>query len=80
MSKSKENLLYQESVRMEYEMKFMEWIYDTFEPQLLSINDVDDMEKSYGNSSKSIVNQSDASVPSSSLNNQNYFNIKEKVS
>lgn len=80
MSKTKENLLYQEEERMKYQMKFMEWIYDTFQPQLLSMNDVDDMEKSYGNSSSRNLNKLDEIIPSSSLNNYNYSNKKEQVS
>ena len=80
MGKVKEQLEHSEMMEMKYQVKFMEWLYDTFEPQLLSINDVDDMEKSYGNSSKLIVNQTDAIVPPSSLNNTNYNNKNEKVS
>ena len=68
MSKTKEHLQYQQDVEQEYKWKFMDWMYDTFQPQLVNDNEINDMEREQNCSltAKNII------VSKSSLNNQTY--------
>ena len=73
MCKIKDALIRAEEVKLHYHYNFMEALYEMM-PQVkpLSEKDIDDMEKSYGNSSKLIIDKSSEILPSSSLNNQFY--------
>lgn len=69
MSKIKENLMYQQDTKLEYETMFMDTMYSVLNPEArLSESDIIDMEKSYGNSSQPVNFQSNVSVPTQSIN------------
>ena len=53
MSKIKDQILRTEDIQMEYYFKFMDKMYDALKPEpKLSESDIEEMEKSYCNSSK----------------------------
>lgn len=53
MSKTNEKILRDQDIQMEYYFKFMDKMYDALRPEpRLSESDIEDMEKSYSNSSK----------------------------
>jgi len=68
MSKISDQLLQQQDMKLEYEMKYMDWMYDTFQPQHLSESDIDKMELDYSNSQKATSNILSVSVPKSTIN------------
>lgn len=69
MSKIKDHLQFQEDVKLEYYGKFMDHIYDVLHPEpRLSEEDIEKMEKSYGNSSNPINLSDCASVPTQPIN------------
>jgi hypothetical protein len=63
MSKIKQHLELQENVKQQYEAKFLDWMYDTFQPQILSESDIDQMEQDYGNSHETLSSTNIESVP-----------------
>jgi len=68
MSKISDQLLQQQDIKLEYEMKFMDWMYDTFQPQYLSESDINKMEQDYSNSHNATSNILSVSVPKSTIN------------
>lgn len=68
MSKISDQLLQQQDMKMEYEMKFMDWMYDTFQPQLLSESDINMMEQDQCNGHNATSKYSGASVPNKPIN------------
>lgn len=69
MSKIKEKILRDQEIQMEYYFKFMDKMYEALRPEpRLSESDIEKMEKSYCNSSKPLVNKSNAIVAINSSN------------
>jgi len=69
MSKIKEKILRDQEIQMEYYFKFMDKMYDALRPEpRLSESDIEEMEKSYSNSSSSLVNKTIRSISSASSN------------
>lgn len=69
MSKIKDQILRTEDIQMEYYFKFMDKMYDALKPEpKLSESDIEEMEKSYGNSSKPLVSKTSEIVSINSSN------------
>lgn len=69
MSKIKEKILRDQEIQMEHYMSFMDKMYEALRPEpRLSESDIEKMEKSYCNSSKPLVNKSNAIVAINSSN------------
>lgn len=69
MSKIKEQILRDQEIQMEYYFKFMDKMYDALRPEpRLGESDIEEMEKSYCNSSNHISNKTSEIV---SFNNSN---------
>ena len=69
MSKINEKILRDQEIQMEYYFKFMDKMYDALRPEpRLSEKDIEEMEKSYCNSSNSLVNKTIRSISSASSN------------
>ena len=78
MCKIKDATLRAKEINEHYKWGYMEHLYEMMPQQpKLSEQDIEDMEKSYGNSSKPTYLNSSVSVPSSSLNNR-YYEPKEE--
>jgi hypothetical protein len=68
MSKIKDHLLLQEDVKLEQYTKFMDWIYDTFKPEVLSERDIEQMAEQHS----TINSRTNKIISTSALNNTNY--------
>ena len=69
MSKIKDQILRTEDIQMEYYFKFMDKMYDALKPEpKLSESDIEEMEKSYANSSKPLLKNSSEIVSINSSN------------
>lgn len=69
MSKIKDQIRRDQEIQMEYYFKFMDKMYDALRPEpRLNENDIEEMEKSYGNSSKPLVIKSAETIPCNSSN------------
>lgn len=68
--KLKDHLQYQEDVKLDYEMRFLDHIYDVLHPEpRLSEEDIDKMEQDYCNSHNMLTSNINASVPQCTANN-----------
>ena len=77
MSKIKDAVIRAQEVKQHYYYNYMDALYENMPKQpLLTEEDIEYMEKSYGHSSNPTFVNASASVPSSALNNHNYNNIK----
>lgn len=69
MSKIKDQILRDQDIQMEYYFKFMDKMYDALKPEpRLSESDIEEMEKSYSNSSKPLVSKTSKIVSFNSSN------------
>lgn len=69
MSKIKDQILRDQDIQMEYHFKFMDKMYDALKPEpRLNERDIEEMEKSYSNSSNPLVNKTSEIVPINSSN------------
>ncbi|MGJ0319312.1 hypothetical protein NG767_11270 [Aliarcobacter cryaerophilus] len=67
--KLKDHLQYQEDVKLDYEMRFLDHIYDVLHPEpRLSEEDIDKMEQDYCNSHNMLTSNINASVSNNSVN------------
>lgn len=68
--KLKDHLQYQEDVKLDYEMRFLDHIYDVLHPEpRLSEEDIDKMEQDYSHSQMKLTSQTNESVPQCTANN-----------
>ncbi len=69
MSKIKDQILRDQDIQMKDYFKFMDKMYDVLRPEpRLSKSDIEEMEKSYGNSSKPLVSKTSEIVSFNSSN------------